>query len=412
MRSSSLILLFAAALLSEGFAKNGSNMASKPEVESGQLRIHENVEGTEADKEKQEVKQKPKLAKEDNECPCSVPNIWLDIFFLIDSSTAMTSTGFDYAMAFVQSTLLPMTVGQKLGQNTRVGFITYGDTAELHYNLSHWKSTKDLLSSMNITFKSTRGTNIEAAIRLANANFVEPHHRPNARKVIVIIASAFEPSTFTDPSVQAATFKEDGGVIITLENIQVHGAPVSMLETLATPGYALSNRDSKIEVWMLHQLFCRANCFCPMHYRAYSIKDTVPRGGCYRKSMLPAVQELAEISCRRHYKGVIATVDSQEKARFLLKVIRPAKSLWIGMRYIENSYTWYSDQNIANPTFKMWAPKYPDQQQGICVKMMAAEDGETKDYSGFWYNERCRKDLLYICQVVACSTENYCPLIR
>ncbi|VDO63138.1 unnamed protein product [Heligmosomoides polygyrus] len=205
-----------------------------------------------------------------DECPCNPFNIWLDVFFLIDSSSAMTSDGFDCATAFVESVLYRMNVGQAFGQQTRVGIITYGANAKLHYNLSYWQSSNDLLNSMNLPFHDSRGTNIEEGIRLATANFNPPQHRPNAKKV--------------------------------------HGAPVLMLDSLATPGFELTNRHGEIQ----------------------------------------------------------------------------------------------------DDDFKMWAPNYPDSQQGDCVKM---EKGDTED-AGLWYNDYCGVDLLYVCQIVSCSTEHYCPVIR
>ncbi|EYC19931.1 hypothetical protein Y032_0023g788 [Ancylostoma ceylanicum] len=137
-------------------------------------------------------KEKVFVDPSNSECPCTPVNIWLDVFFLLDSSSAMTTSGFQYITAYVESVLYRMSVGLADGQQTRVGFITYGTNATLHYNLSHWESSNELLNYMNLSLQSSVGTNIEAAIRLANDNFVLPHHRPNARKVIVIIASAFE----------------------------------------------------------------------------------------------------------------------------------------------------------------------------------------------------------------------------
>ncbi|KIH59166.1 hypothetical protein ANCDUO_10616 [Ancylostoma duodenale] len=161
----------------------------------------------------------------------------------------MTISGFQYITAYVESVLYRMSVGLADGQQTRVG-----------------------------------------AIRLANQNFVPPHHRPNARKVIVIIASAFESGRYNDPTVAANTFKEDGGIIITIEYVQVHGAPVPMLDTLASPGYVLTNRYGRVDVWELHKLFCKANCFCPTNYKPFKVKGDLPYGGCYKMSTLPAIQ--------------------------------------------------------------------------------------------------------------------------
>ncbi|VDO78307.1 unnamed protein product [Haemonchus placei] len=126
--------------------------------------------------------QGPPIEPLSDECPCDPSNIWLDIFFVIDSSSAMTSSGFDC----VSFNSFFFSIG------TLVRFITYGTDAQMHHNLSYWQSTNDLLNNLDLRYHGSVGTNIEAAIRLATANFDSDNHRPNARKVIVILASAFE----------------------------------------------------------------------------------------------------------------------------------------------------------------------------------------------------------------------------
>ncbi|KAL6725447.1 hypothetical protein Aduo_007498 [Ancylostoma duodenale] len=344
-----------------------------------------------------------------SECPCTPVNIWLDVFFLLDSSSAMTISGFQYITAYVESVLYRMSVGLADGQQTRVGFITYGTNATLHYNLSHWESSNELLNYMNLSLESSVGTNIEAAIRLANQNFVPPHHRPNARKVIVIIASAFESGRYNDPTVAANTFKEDGGIIITIEYVQVHGAPVPMLDTLASPGYVLTNRYGRVDVWELHKLFCKANCFCPTNYKPFKVKGDLPYGGCYKMSTLPAIQALAQRSCRRHFNGSLTMVESLGKAVFLTDMMRSNASFWIGLRYKDQAYRWTNDKAIHDDDFKLWATHYPDSQQGDCVRMEKCDSCESKVA---WYNEYCGRDLVYTCQTMACSTDHYCPVLR
>ncbi|PIO72316.1 von Willebrand factor type A domain protein [Teladorsagia circumcincta] len=142
-----------------------------------------------------------------DQCKCTDKNIWLDIYFLMDASYAMTSPGFDGATAFIQSVLSKMTLGQDNAQQTRAGFIVYGATATVQYSLTQWTSTMDMLLNMNLPYSGSRGTNIEAAIKLASDRFNSAEHRPNAQKVIVIVASAYESGTYTDPSKVADTFK-------------------------------------------------------------------------------------------------------------------------------------------------------------------------------------------------------------
>ncbi|KAK6061248.1 hypothetical protein COOONC_01087, partial [Cooperia oncophora] len=148
-----------------------------------------------------------------HDCPCTTASIWLDVFFIIDSSSAMTSSGFDcwdkrwvsrhvwgevFRTSLATSSLSPggFTVNKTISVRKNVPrpsrFITYGADAQMHHDLNYWKSTNDLLDTLDLRFHGTRGTNIEAAIRLATAGFDSVHHRPNARKVIVIIASAIE----------------------------------------------------------------------------------------------------------------------------------------------------------------------------------------------------------------------------
>ncbi|CAJ0596863.1 unnamed protein product [Cylicocyclus nassatus] len=355
-------------------------------------------------------KRKILIDPNNNECPCTPFNIWLDVFFLLDSSSAMTVSGFQYITAYVESALFKMSVGLADGQQTRVGFITYGADAHLHYNLTYWESSNDLLNSFNMSLERSAGTNIEAAIRLANANFNTFQHRPNARKVIVIIASAFESGRQNDPVTAANTFKEDGGVIITIEYVQTHGAPVPMLDLLASPGYALTNRYGKLHVWSLHKLFCRANCFCPTNYRPFKWRGDIPYGGCYKMSTLPSMQALAQRSCHWHFNGSLASIESRGKANFLIKMMRSTNSsFWIGLRYKDHAYRWASGDAINEGDFNMWATHYPDSQQGDCVKMERCEECEGKV---MWLNDHCGKDLLYACQTTACSTDHYCPDLR
>ncbi|EPB80065.1 von Willebrand factor type A domain protein [Ancylostoma ceylanicum] len=150
-----------------------------------------------------------------NQCSCNDKNIWLDVYFLIDASFAMTSAGFDGATAFVESVLFKMTLGQAYGQQSRVGFITYAADANKRYDLTSFRSTDDMINNADLTYDGTRGTNIEAAIQLASTSFDTSAHRDNAQKVIVIVASDYQKGSYNDPTVAAETFKEDGGYIIT-----------------------------------------------------------------------------------------------------------------------------------------------------------------------------------------------------
>ncbi|KAK5983083.1 hypothetical protein GCK32_005402 [Trichostrongylus colubriformis] len=217
-----------------------------------------------------------------DQCTCTDKNIWLDIYFVMDASFAMTSPGFD------------------------------------GYDLTQWQSTMDMLSNMDLPFSGSRGTNIEAGIRIAAERFGSAEHRVNAQKVIVIVASAYETGKYSDPTEVADTFKEDGGIIITVEYVQEHGAVVPKLGNLSSPGpYQFTNRFGNLTNEDLRQAFCKANCFCPTNYDPFTWGDTVPHGGCYRTIPLTAIQLLANNNCRKQHNGTLAKVESRDKSLFL-----------------------------------------------------------------------------------------------
>ncbi|WKY01637.1 hypothetical protein Q1695_015561 [Nippostrongylus brasiliensis] len=341
-----------------------------------------------------------------NQCDCTDKNIWLDIFFIIDASFAMTSTGFDGATSFVESLLYKMTIGQANAQQTRAAFITYSANAQMLYNLSYWQSTDDMINNMDLPYSGTRGTNIEAAIKLATSNMVAPDHRPNAQGVIVILASAYENGGYNDPTEAADTFKADGNTIITIEYVQEHGAEVPQLNKLASPGYSFTNRFGNLTAEQIRQSFCKVNCFCPTNYNSYTEGDPItPYGGCYRTVPISAIQTLAAKNCRQHHNGLLAKVESRDKSTFLSTLFPSKTKFWIGLKFdtAGNAYQWADGTYLSSSDFQMWAPGYPFAASGYCVYQY-----QYQGFSSGWFNDDCGDDWQYVCQSTPCSADNYC----
>ncbi|KAL6725252.1 hypothetical protein Aduo_007317 [Ancylostoma duodenale] len=339
-----------------------------------------------------------------NQCSCTDKNIWLDVYFLIDASFAMTSAGFDGATAFVESVLFKMTLGQAYAQQTRVGFITYSADANKRYDLTSFRSTDDMINNADLTYEGSRGTNIEAAIQLASTSFDTSAHRDNAQKVIVIVASDYQKGSYNDPTVAAETFKEDGGYIITVEYLQEHGEPIPLLKTLASgPQFQFTNRFGNLTTEDIRTAFCKANCFCPTNYNPYNQGDIVPLGGCYRPVPISSIQVLAAKNCRQHHNAILAKVEDRSKAQFLSSLFPSKTKYWIGLKLINGVYQWPDGTTLQSNNYQMWAPGYPNSGAGECVYMY--------QYSGFssgWFNDDCGDDQNYVCQNVPCSADNYC----
>ncbi|CAJ0597180.1 unnamed protein product [Cylicocyclus nassatus] len=339
-----------------------------------------------------------------NQCSCTDKNIWLDVYFLMDSSQAMTRNGFDEATSFAQSVLYKLNIGQGNGQQTRAGFISYSANANKNYDLTAFQSSDDMINKFNINYDGNRGTNIEAAIKLAAESFETSSHRSNVQKVIVIVASAYESGKYNDPTEIAKTFIEDGGFIITVEYLQEHGNPVPLLDKLSSgPEYSFTNRYGNLTAEQLRQAFCRINCFCPTNYLPYTQGDVVPVGGCYRPVPISAIQALAAKNCRQHHNAILAKVESRDKSTFLSTMFPSKTKFWIGLKNVDGYYQWADGTCLQNSDFQMWAPGYPNINAGDCVY--------TYQYSGFssgWFNDDCSDDQNYVCQSVPCSADNYC----
>ncbi|CAJ0597182.1 unnamed protein product [Cylicocyclus nassatus] len=265
-----------------------------------------------------------------NQCPCTNNNIWIDVYFLIDSSRAMTANGFDEATSFAEAVLYKLNIGQADGQRTRAGFISYFADASKNYDLTAFKSSNDMIDRADFTYNGSRGTNIESAIKLAAESFETSSHRSNVQKVIVIIGSAYENGNYNDPTKVAKSFTQDGGFIITV-----------------------------------------VNCFCPTNYLPFMQGDVRPTGGCYKAFSDSAIQTLAAKNCRQYHDAYLVKVESRAKSQFLSAVFPSKTKFWIGLKYLAATglYQWSDGTYLGSSDFQMWAPGYPNANAGYCVYM-------------------------------------------
>ncbi|RCN50140.1 lectin C-type domain protein [Ancylostoma caninum] len=272
------------------------------------------------------------------------------------------------------------------------------------YDLTTFQSTDDMINSAYLTYDGNRGTNIEAAIKMASKSFATSSHRDNAQKVIVIVASDYQEGNYNDPRAAAEAFKEDGGYIITVEYVQEHDEPIPLLANLASgPQFQFTNRFGNLTAKDLRTAFCKANCFCPTNYNPDNQGDIAPLGGCYRPVSIPAIEVLAARNCRQHHNATLAKVEDISKAAFLTTLFSPKTKFWIGLRLVDGVYQWPDGTTLQSNSYQMWAPGYPNPAAGDCVYMY--------QYSGFgfgWFNDDCGDDQNYVCHNAPCSADNYC----
>ncbi|PIO55695.1 hypothetical protein TELCIR_22917, partial [Teladorsagia circumcincta] len=123
-------------------------------------------------------------------CNCVLKTVWLDVFLLMEATTAMTPNGINSATDYVVSAFTKLTVGQAVQYQTRFGVIRYASSVDLIADLDNYTSTADLFD-LNISSLNETGTNIEGAIRMATSKFASKSHRLAARPVLIIVGSSY-----------------------------------------------------------------------------------------------------------------------------------------------------------------------------------------------------------------------------
>ena len=69
-----------------------------------------------------------------------------------------------------------------------------------------------------LPFNNEEVTNLEAGIQAAAAELSGPAHRPNAKKIIMVFATTFNPEGANPPQDAANDFTSNGGILIVYSN--------------------------------------------------------------------------------------------------------------------------------------------------------------------------------------------------
>lgn len=72
----------------------------------------------------------------------------------------------------------------------------------------------DYIDPSDLPYYAGDTTNLEGAMQAAMDQFATSNHRVNAKKVIVVVATTFNPTGVTAPQQVATQFKESGGILV------------------------------------------------------------------------------------------------------------------------------------------------------------------------------------------------------
>ncbi|CAJ0581089.1 unnamed protein product, partial [Mesorhabditis spiculigera] len=337
-------------------------------------------------------------------CGCNHSSLWLDIMLVLDSSSAMTGGGLQELQNYIGTAVLRMAIGQQTGQMSRIGIITYSDKATLRAPLTMFNSSDNFVDGIfGVPFENLGGSNIEAGIQLAVAEFEKNGQGSfaNRKKVIVLAASHYEPGGSVDPKQTAATFRLNG------EYVQTHGATVPVLSELASNCSQLTNRNEDLRADDLLDKFCLANCFCATNWNPYSMDSQcyTPDQGCYFPVTIPSAFVLAQRYCHNRNGATLPTVCDADKANYMASQLKNAKEAqWTGLQNVGGNFQWDDGTSYAScqPGIN------PSWVNGTATSGQPVAQVTISGFRQGFFGAPSFNDYLYTCQNAPCSSTLYC----
>ncbi|KAM4642729.1 E-selectin-like [Discoglossus pictus] len=139
--------------------------------------------------------------------------------------------------------------------------------------------------------------------------------------------------------------------------------------------------------------------FCLISY-GFSIFSGV-QGWTYHHSNTTMTYDQARSYCQEHYTDIVAIQNRAEND--YLNSILPFKPLyyWIGIRKINNIWTWVGTEKELTEEAKNWAKNEPNNKKTSedCVEMYV----KRKNEEGKWNDEPCYKTKTALCYTASCS---------
>ncbi|PAV77547.1 hypothetical protein WR25_07163 [Diploscapter pachys] len=246
----------------------------------------------------------------DPECACNLGNLWLDVVVVIDNSQGMGHDGLNEVAADIATVFAQSNITQALGQTTRVGIVTYGQSAVTKYNLTAFHDTNTFINTIfDVANKPTTDTASYIYMGLSAAQTVLHDgrvngKRDNVRQAIIVYASDYKSQgQDRDPVQLAQQIKEDGIGIITVGFDQFGGEGVlAGLAKLATPGMAFTNKDTDLVGEIQRNGLCQINCFCPTAWTQYTSQFGLASARrfalCLKLGDIDAMWTAAKIACQ------------------------------------------------------------------------------------------------------------------
>ncbi|XP_019937043.1 E-selectin [Paralichthys olivaceus] len=160
----------------------------------------------------------------------------------------------------------------------------------------------------------------------------------------------------------------------------------------------LQSRGSKIS-WISQMLLCSMLCMW-----------TTVESWSYFYSNTTMDWEQARAWCREHYTDMVAIQNKEEIDYLNSWLPRKPTYYWIGIRKIENVWTWVGTNKSLTTEATNWAKDEPNNGKNLkqftenedCVEMYV----KRKEQQGKWNDERCGKEKTALCYIAACKNDS------
>ncbi|PAV57140.1 hypothetical protein WR25_26161 [Diploscapter pachys] len=330
-------------------------------------------------------------------------NLWLDIVVAIDNSRNMDEeilfeVDANIATVFAQSNITQVlgqttrvgivTYGQTavvvLGQTTRVGIVTYGQTAVVNYNLTAFNDTGTFMNAIfDVTKNFTTDTSyiytgLATALTVLHDGRVNGK-RDNVQQAIILYASHYVIQEQEEDPVQfAQQIKEDGiGIITVAFNQFGDGDVLAELAKLATPGMAFNDIDTDL-VGEIQGGLCQLNCFCPTGWAQYTSQFVLVSarrfGLCLQPSDQDAMWTAAKIGCQNlDNSAYLVSEFDRAKHNFTYHFFNnmagiPGPYIYhIGLSWDASSQQWMWEQPVNQPKIPLTNSSYAPWNPGISL---------------------------------------------
>ncbi|PIC44860.1 hypothetical protein B9Z55_005079 [Caenorhabditis nigoni] len=349
----------------------------------------------------------------DRQCASDVTKMWLDVVIIIDNcKIASTNLVYETILSLFDKNL-QIGTGYADPRSTRVGFITYNynatDVADF-YKLQSYDDLKSQIQRLKMTPLATTtisrmDTALYAAMNMINST---AGFRDSYKKVVIVFTNVHG-SYKTQPPKDVSKALQMKGIPVITVNTGSSSDTQSWLKNIASTNMAFAIYDGNV-TQEIQKAMTDTNCYCNSGWIQYTWPWNANQkayGTCVYAPNVQSNREGAKQYCHQHDQNAYLVNElDQQKRTFNFAVLNSMSSSPINAFYnglINLNNVWFWDQPDQKPLQPLDPNSGAPPARAACVADMKYSDGTTA-----WTPVSCANNFHFLCEKVACDTDNYC----